>query len=838
MDEFDFGMDVNELASSAITLNFGAGGRLTNIWVNDSAVPMGADLQFVTMPIPMGDETTEDYMPGMILLAARTAPEEPWIGARNTTGNVNVEENEVEIAYDFPLLTEFEITGKFSEKEDMPGVIAWDITIKNKSKQSIEIGELAFPFALNNSLDGFPVGDEGMNQMITERLIVQKFVGGAASYIVARRLCGDPPGLLIFPGKDTSWEFIHSTPLSLRVSPGWSGVPIAYIHSRATVDREGWEDWLYGHSSVVLEPKEEKKYQICFAPITTRHGFEVPLATADYSVPTFRFGNGAVMPVNVPTFLEVAGTRPTQITSDAEDLEIETESDENGAIVVLKKPTPGEARIFVEDMDGRESYCHMLYTPPIADLIKTRAAWIFQHQIASTGKLQHGIVPADNVTNELIEDAFHVPSGILCSLADATFLAEKNQIYADADQIQAIDDYVEKFLLKKFHKQAQGTFNAILPGWEGGVAMDASRAPIYVAAIIFYRSCARLAKMPGLTRTSEQYIELAENVMKGMKSYADRDASINQALQGASQLMDLENWREWRKNFLDDARLPFWSGKQFSNATLDEVYALGETDQSMSVIGSVEQLLLTQKSSSPNWWSYGAEVRSTSDYDGFETFADFGESSPSNVTILGSQALTGWLKRDYTKVDEVSLRLAFAGFLAPWALVREDGAASIGFCPDMGSGQRGMSSYTGDIGFALAEYIRSATMYVLPNPGMGILTHGALVDNYEKEGMQLFRLEPWDGVARKLVVRHMNLEMEVTNGQFEVIEFDNNLKYLNVTVSNPNDHREQSAEVMVNGLWGSEFTVEGATHEMTPEGLKLSTKIAGGHLKEIEVRVL
>ena len=235
---------------------------------------------------------------------------------------------------------------------------------------------------------------------------------------------------------------------------------------------------------------------------------------------------------------------------------------------------------------------------------------------------------------------------------------------------------------------------------------------------------------------------------------------------------------------------------------------------------------------------FRSESRATTDFEGFTTLSDFGEVSPSYTSILGSQALTNWLKRDYTKIDEVSLRLAFAGYLAPWALVREDGATSIGFCPDMGSSQRGMNSYTGDIGFALAEAIRSATMFVLPNPGMGILTHGVMLDTYEKEGMSLFRLEPWDGVARKLVVRHMNLELEITNGQFEVIEFDHNLKFLSITACNPNDHREQVAKILVSGLWGSEFQVTGATQEMTPDGLLLTTKIAGGHLKEIEVKVL
>lgn len=838
MDDFEFDFESHDLTVAGFHLNFDQRGRIMQWWLSDGAGGYGLDLQFVCPNVTIGDETSEEYLPGTILLGARTAPDEPWLVSRNTGAKISSGENSVEMDYEFSLLPEFEVKGVFAESQDRPGIITWDITIKNRSKQSIEIGELALPFALNNLLEGQQIGDEGMNTLLTERLVLHEYIGGSASFVSARRLCGDGPGLVIFPGKDSPWEFYHHSPMSIRHSPGWEGIPIVYIHSQATIDREDWESWIYGHSSLVLEPKETRTFQVCFGIIAPKHHMDPVLALADHGNPIFRCTPGCVSPIDVPVYVETAGTRPTQLEASAEDCEIETESDEYGALSLLRKSKPGPVRVSMEDMEGRESWTDLWFTAPLRDLIQARANYICQHQIAQEGPFKHGILVTENDGHTQLPDAFNTPWGIIGSLADALFLVEKNRVYPDLEQIEIIDRYIEQFLLKKFQKPGQGTFGAISPNWEGGVAMDASRAQIYVHAARLYIALSKLAPIRGLSRTSEEYLALGENTVRAMIRFADKESFVAQPLYGAGELHQFEIWREFRKGFLDRYRLPFWNGRDFSTTTFGEISTMAEGDRAISATGSVEQLLITMKSPAPNWWSYGTEPRSQTEYDGNPWLQDFGQSFPSFTTVSNSRAMTGWIERDYIRLDETNVRLAFAGLLAPWAMVKEDGSASMGFSPDLSSKNWGISPVTGDIGFALADYLRTSSCYLLSNQDRGFINFGMHFDTYPNDGMTVFRLEPWDGVGRRIVVRHLNLIVECEGAKMDLLEFDINLRWLKVSIDNTNETLERAVRIKVDGLWGSKFAVEGADFAIRQGVLELQTQLEGTRLKEIEVRVV
>lgn len=838
MDDFDFGIEPAELSTSVMNFNFGLAGKITSLWVAESGGAFGGDQQFISGPIVIGDETSEEYVPGTILLGTRTDIEEPWIVSRNTGGEPQSSENSVDIDYDFSLLSDLTVKGRFYENPDQAGVVIWEITITNKSRKSIEIGELGFPLAFQNSLEGFPISDEGMNSLLTERLIVQKHIGGAGSYVVAKKVCGDPPGLLVFPGKDTSFEFFHSSPLSLRLSPGWPGIPIVYIHSQATIEREDWGEWFFDHSTVIMEPKEEKVFQICFAPMLNRHGYDVAMALSEYGVPTFRPIPGAVVPSDVPLAVEVSGTRPTEFSTDDENAELESESDEYGGTVIVRSAKPGQNRVIVKDMDGRESWAHIYIVNPIQDIAIRRAAWICKHQIAKKGPFEFAIVPCDlaEKTTQIAE--FDTSWTIISSLADATFLAEKNRIYFDPDEVKHLDDYIEKFFLKRFHKPGQGTIGAICPAWPDSIAMDASRSQLYVLAAKFYLSCADLASSVKLSRTSDEYVELAHELVKGMLKFADREGFVAQTLYGAGELFQFDEWEDLRDSFLDRSRLPFWSGRYFSLATSSEVIAMAESNNSMSATGSVEQLCLALKSASPNWWSFGAEPRPTVDYEGHPYLPDYGEIYPSYTSVATAIAMTTWLKRDYTRLDEAGLRLATGGLLAPWSLVRTDGALTMGFCPDLGSSQRGIIKYTGDAGFALADYLRYSTGYLLSSFDRGFVPLGVHFETYPKDGMTVLRLEPWDGVGRRIVVRHLNLIVESDGAKLDVIEFDVNLRWAKITLDNPSEAMKRKTKVTVDGLWGTKFVVTDAESRVEDGVLILDTVVEAGRLKEIEIRVV
>ena len=120
----DFGIDRPELTGTLISLEFGTGGRIGQMWVANPNLPdENEEFQFVLSPINMGDEVVEDYYPGTILLGARNHPEDPWIVSRNASAR-QIEDDEdpgkVTFEYEFAFLDEIEAIGKFYER---PGVV-------------------------------------------------------------------------------------------------------------------------------------------------------------------------------------------------------------------------------------------------------------------------------------------------------------------------------------------------------------------------------------------------------------------------------------------------------------------------------------------------------------------------------------------------------------------------------------------------------------------------------------------------------------------------------------------------------------------------------------------
>src|SRR5215475_859363 len=89
MDDYSF--DRPELAGTLISMEFGPGGRIQQLWAADPNLPdQNEEFQFVISPLSLGEEFAEDYFPGTILLGARLNPDDPWMLSRN--GDVSIPE--------------------------------------------------------------------------------------------------------------------------------------------------------------------------------------------------------------------------------------------------------------------------------------------------------------------------------------------------------------------------------------------------------------------------------------------------------------------------------------------------------------------------------------------------------------------------------------------------------------------------------------------------------------------------------------------------------------------------------------------------------------------------
>ncbi len=867
----DFPLDRTELTGSLLSFEFGAGGRIQQLWAADPTLPDETEeFQFCCPPIPMGEETSEDYLPGTILLGARTHPDDPWILSRNSDARP-LDDNETDGAlvafeYEFGFIEELSAVGKFSE---IPGIIpqiGWEIQITTRSRRSVEIGELAFPFALNNVYEGYARTDEGARNLFQDRLYLHLNVGGAASHLFAQRMNGRPPGLVVTPGEDTRWEFACHVPSSLNTGYRWEGIPVVYVHSQAAIEREGWPEWFSGHTSLVLEPGDERTYHMRFMSADRFRGDGVHAALVAAGRPSLRLFPAAVAPAEVGIAVEVAGCTPAVFETDVES-ELETDSDEDGGFCYIRPTEPGPVRLRLEDTLGRESEAFLLLIEPIEKLIKARAQWIVDNQVVAEGPLRNAIAPNSLVEGGAITDpeSYMSPFGVESGLCDALFLAEKNVLYPDAKQIAVLDAYLSKFLEVKVLNTGDGSIGALLPNPEA-VAVGHGRASLYTLSLSLYAAMARIAGGYEAARPEEEYQGMVGMIAHAFSLHVDTSKAGNVPLveEAMAYLRDVANIRlrekptlasrsriavgsflSSRTSALSRRTHPFWTDGHWSASALTEPASIaggnrihpnspGTTDaplceRTLRYIGAARSL-------SPCWWWYASDKRFGEEYDGtaHPAMPDRGELTLGPSTVANSRRLLTELEKDGPQMDEARLRMAFGGMMAPWALVRPDGAAGMGYCPDPASRMHGVAWTSGDVGLSLFHYLRGVASYVLPSRTQGVVTFGCAFEVEGEGAGETFIVRPWDGVGRRIVVRHVGLDARCEGARIDEMRVSATKRSATFLLRNSSD-KPLPARLEVRGLWGKTFQVDAETIELIGGTLRADLPIPAGEVRTVRI---
>ncbi|MCE9559104.1 MAG: hypothetical protein K8R88_09150 [Armatimonadetes bacterium] len=828
MDPFDG--ERPELSGSLITMEFGPGGRITELWASDPSLPdEGEDFQFCLPPLTFGEESSEDLLPGTILLGARTNPDDPWIVSRNSTaqhtsdGDDDLDDfmprDQVPFTYDFPLLPEIEATGKFYEIAGQIPQIVWDLTIKNRGKKSIEIGELGFPLALNNFYDGFGWSDDQLKRLWNSRLYIHKFVGGAASWVFAQRMTSEPPGLLMFPGADTGWEFYANIPASLNTPHQWEGIPVVYIYSRATVEREGWKTWSNDHTSLILEPGDSRTFQMRFVPSERDKEDTLSQTLVACGRPAVRLLPSAVAPADVGIAVEVQGTAVKKFMCSKDAL-IEVDSDEEGGFCFVRPKTPGPVRVSFEDTHGRLSHVHLMFTEPIETLIKKRAQWIVENQVHPdpSSALYKGILLANYALAERVSDAeeYQGASGIECSLADALFLAEKNSIYPVKEEIVALDDYISEFLRDDVQNPSDFSVGVVLT--EGTTACYVGRPLTYPSVFNLYHAMYKIAKTYGTTKEEAgTYLKWSARTAIAMFEFGWRHYVRTVGVPGYARIYEMledlqsegiyEELNILRPQVAEKSEeilkqeFPYAGESVLDTSGFEEVFQSALLDRNDEHLERTLRCAFAARSLAPSWWWYGSDKRNWDGADStpLKALVDRGEACLAHTTIPNSAMFFTQLDRDYAAIPEAYMRLAFGGMMGPWALVRSDGACSMCYSPDLSSKHQGYSTYTGASGLGYFHYLRTVGAYVLPNQVLGTYTFGC---HFEQDA-EKYVVTPWDGVGRRVIFRQISAEFELEFGQIRRVELDLRKRWALVHIENPSD-RDVKTKLRVKGLWGEE----------------------------------
>ncbi len=855
MDEF--ALDRPELNGAVVTMEFGPGGRIQQLWASDPNLPEeGDEFQFVLSPITFGEEFSEDYYPGTILLGARTGPDEPWILSRNTDAEIIGDEDDpgmIQFEYEFSLLPEIRATGKFYEIPGAVPQICWELRLSNRGKVSVEIGELGFPLALNNLYEGFGRGGKNTKSIWNDRVIIHKFIGGAASFLFAQRLTADPPGLLVFPGEGTSWEFYAHAPASLTTPFMWEGIPIVYVYSRASIEREGWPEWDNQHTSLVLEPGDSKIFEMRFVPSDRDQHDTVHTTLTACGHPSIKLLTAAVSPAEVGIAVEVGGTTPTQFYGSRE-ARLETDADEEGGFCYVRPKTAGPFKLTFDDTKGRTSHVHLLFTEPIETLIRKRADWIVKHQVHDDpGSALHGaIVVANTKTGSMISEGgeYTGPFAIEGGLSDALFLAEKNTIYPDREQVDVLDRFISEFLRDDLQNPADDTVGSAFTD-SHSVALNYGRPHVYPLVFNLYHSMYRVSKVTQTAQGSHDYLRYAYGTVLAMVRHGIPRQGRNVGYPGYSRVFELlgdlasEGMHDEverlmpfvsvRAEDLLRRQFPYGYDNVLDTSAFEEAFTAARYLNDEEHQERAMRCAYAARSLSPSWWWYGSDARL---YDDLEegplpTQFDRGEMCLGHTGPENSMMFFELLDRDYSSLPEVYMRMAFGGMLGVWALIKDDGSASMSYCPDAASKNFGFHPLTGDIGVALFHYLRAAGAYVLPSRNYGVFTFGC---HFEIEADH-YVVRPWDGVGRKVVLRQVNAEVSLSVGKIREVKLDVRKRWVTLILENPAD-LELRSDLRIRGLWGSRFEIFGEQIDAVDGELAVSLPLAAGAISRLEIKVI
>jgi len=851
-----------ELTGSLISIEFGPGGRIQQLWASDPALPEeGEDFQFILPPLQFGEEVADDYFPGSILIGARTDPEEPWVLSRNRTAQYafpmdsdDFDPAVVAYEYEFPLLQEIRASGRFYEIAGPIPQIAWDVEIVNRGRVSVEIGELGFPLAFNNFYDGFGWTDDQLTKLWQGRVYIHKFIGGAASWLFAERMTAETPGLLAFPGTDTSWEFYNHVPSSLNTPYQWEGIPVVYAHSKATIEREEWPGWMNEHTSLILEPGDRRVFQMRFAPCESDKQDGVSLTLAACGRPTVKLLPSAVAPLDVGIALEVTGVAPKKFFVSRE-AQIEVDSDDVSGFCFVKPTEPGPLQVSFADQHGKMCHVHLMFTDPLRNLIQRRADWIASHQVEDNpgSPLHHAVLLTNIATEARVTEPqeYAESSGIECSLADALFLAEKNTIYPVRDQIKILDDYIRDFLQDDVQNPSSFAVASVLNDGTG-LGSYFGRPLGYPHVFNLYHAMYRIASTYGETALKPRdYLRMAcrtalamfKNGWRlyvrtvGVLGYARiYDLVADLRKQGMTEEADqLATSVDFKARELVKLKYPFAGETVMDTSGLEEVFSAARYLADDDHLERTVRCAFATRSLAPSWWWYGADKRS---WDGADStpvraLVDRGEACLSHTTIPNSLIFFGMMDRDYLALPDAYMRMAFGGMLGPWALVRRDGAASMCYCPDLSSKQAGFNVYTGASGLGYFHYLRSVGAYVLPNRDQGIFTFGCHFEN--DHGFHVVR--PWDGVGRRIILRQFDAEFELTFGCFHELRLDERKRSFSAQIVNPSD-KDVKADLRVKGLWGNTILVQNRNYDAVDGEVQFPVTLPAGQTTTVTGKVM
>lgn len=614
------------------------------------------------------------------------------------------------------------------------------LTPTEGARSPLRIGELSLPLPLNTHFGGH--GDQDL--IYDHRVMLHPFCCGHGGWVLAQRLSGRPPFLLLVPTRATPLEAMAHDNERFAAGGGWDGLLWLFCWSAAAAECLNWGTWFNGHRYIDLAPGAALEIGFDFHWVADQHEMESVLHEAGHA--TFRSHPGYVLPADQPALLHIRPGRDTGVSELASpDCCMRRETTTSAEhVYALDFQRPGEHALRVTYDDGR--WTNLLYhvIPAQRDHLATRAHFITEKQFFRRPghRMDRAFLMWDAETRDVVLDAPDTPwltgGSDEGGLADPLVLAARNARWPDVGEIAVLEEYVDRFLFGVLQRpgdygirnwvQHSGDLDA---GWGG----QTNRSYNYPHVWCIYLALHEVGRRYGLTRvrTAMEYLELAYRTARAYftlpmhKEHHLTKGNMNEdtldALRAACRTAGRDDWADDlaqliapKTEYMCRHTNPYLSELNFDTTGYPGVYFYRRRAGGVSAAAPTLAVIHATRHPMPGWPWFASDVRwgwgNSKFRSGDEIVFNY-MTSQNAVPLLDAYERTG---------DPAHLRLAYAALLAVWVLVEPDGTAHdfYGWEP----GRRRFDPWTSEMGQALFPTIWYSTAYVLRDADFGLIGYG------------------------------------------------------------------------------------------------------------------
>jgi hypothetical protein len=646
------------------------------------------------------------------------------------------------------------------------------------------VGELSFPLTYNTHFGGH--GDQDL--IYDGRVMLHPFACGYGGYVLAQRLSGAPPWLLMVATDETPLECLAHDQDEFAAGGGWDGLLYVYAYSKATAELLNWGRWYHGHRALVLQPGEQRTFGFDFFWVNSDEEVQAVLAAAGHLV--IRAHPGYVVPINHPCTLRLAGPAAVTvaaITSDGDCTIAGRQSSADALQVDLGFRRLGEHVVTVQRPNGRWTNILFNVVPDGREHLAARARFIATKQFFERPghRMHHAFLMWDAEERGVVTEAPDTPWLVGGSdeggLADPLVLATKNACVPDAAEIATLETYVADFLFGVLqNRDDYGIRNWIAPVDAPGAAWAArtGRSFNYPHVWNIYYHLYLIARRYGLTQrvSADAYLERAYRTARafftrpmhkehhrtkgnmGEDTLGELITALEQEGRSAAA-EELRQHRDRKVAYMTQHRNPYLSELAFDTTGYAAAYWYRRVGKDEPGAAATLNVIQATRHRIAGWPWYASDVRWGW---GNSKFRSGDEICFNYMTGLNARALLDAYERDGGRQH---LRLGYAALLAVWVLVEPDGTAHdfYGWEPV----RRRFDPWTSEMGLALFPAIALSSAYVDDDPELGLIGYGCRVEMLEGRG---FRVLPLDAVRQRIWLAPQQQAIELSAGVIEALD--------------------------------------------------------------------